>query len=132
MTVDELITVASMIEREAANDDDRYNIASVIYNRLNKDMPLQVDATIQYILPERVAVLTEAETSIDSPYNTYKNKGLPPTPIANPGMASIRAALKPASTDYLFYALDTETGTHRFFSNYSDHQAFVATQNYGN
>ncbi|MGI6028817.1 MAG: endolytic transglycosylase MltG [Candidatus Heteroscillospira sp.] len=131
MTVAELVTVASMVEREAGSDEDRYNIASVIYNRLQQGMPLQIDATIQYILPERVDVLTEAETSIDSPYNTYKNTGLPPTPIANPGMASIRAALDPASSSYLFYALDTETGTHRFFNTYAEHQAFVATQNYG-
>ena len=130
LTIQQLITIASMIEREAADDEDRYNIASVIYNRLEQGMPLQVDATIQYILPERVAVLTEEELSIDSPYNTYLNTGLPPTPIANPGLASIRAALDPADTGYLYYALDTSTGTHRFFNTYAEQQAFVATQDY--
>ena len=102
LTIQQLVTIASMIEREAADDADRYNVASVIYNRLAQGMPLQIDATIQYILPERVAVLTEAETSIESPYNTYLNTGLPPTPIANPGMASIKAAHDPADTTYLY------------------------------
>ncbi|MGE4354387.1 MAG: endolytic transglycosylase MltG [Oscillospiraceae bacterium] len=132
LTIRQLVTIASLIEGEAAADDtDRYNIASVIYNRLGKNMPLQIDAAIQYILPERVPVLTEEQTSIDSPYNTYKYTGLPPSPIGNPGLASIKAALDPANTDYLYYALDTESGTHRFFKNYTDQQNFVATQDYG-
>ena len=67
---------------------------------------------------------------IDSPYNTYQNKGLPPTPIANPGLASIKAALSPASTQALYYALDAESGTHKFFTNYGEFQAFVAKQSY--
>ena len=131
LTITELVTIASMIEGEAANDEDRYNISSVIYNRLKKSMPLQIDATIQYILPERVPVLTEEQTSIDSPYNTYKYTGLPPSAIANPGIASIKAALDPANTKYLFYALDTASGTHRFFATYAEQQKFVATQDYG-
>lgn len=131
LTVTELVTIASMIEREAGNDEDRPNIASVIYNRIAQNMNLQIDATIQYILPELVPVLTLEHLAIDSPYNTYMYPGLPPTPIANPGIASINAAINPASTSYLFYALDTETGAHRFFATYYEHQAFVATQNYG-
>ena len=132
LTVDQLVTVASMIEKEAGSDSDRPNISSVIYNRLRQGMPLQIDATIQYILPERVPVLLDEHTAIESPYNTYLNTGLPPAPIANPGMASIRAALEPANTSYLYYALDTATGEHRFFTNLYDHQAFVATQDYTN
>ena len=67
----------------------------------------------------------------DSPYNTRDRIGLPPTPICNPGLASLKAALNPASTNYYYYALDTETGTHRFFTNINEFNAFVATQNYG-
>jgi UPF0755 protein len=69
--------------------------------------------------------------STDSPYNTYLNIGLPPGPICNPGMSSIEAALNPAESRYLYYALDTETGTHRFFTNAEEHLAFVETQDYG-
>ena len=132
LTTDQMVTIASMIEKEAGSDEDRYNIASVIYNRLAQNMPLQIDATIQYVLPERVPVLLDEHLAIESPYNTYQNTGLPPAPIANPGMASIKAALDPASTNYLFYALDTATGAHRFFTNSYEHSAFVAIQDYTN
>ena len=83
-----------------------------------------------YVLEEHGDVLTTEQTQIDSPYNTYKNTRLPPTPIANPGAASINAALKPADTNYLFYALDAESGTHQFFTNYDEAKAFVAKQSY--
>ena len=76
-------------------------IAAVIYNRIEAGMPLQIDSTIMYVLPEHKDVLTVEDTKIDSPYNTYQNKGLPPTPIANPGLASIKATLSPASTQAL-------------------------------
>ena len=75
--------------------------------------------------------IQEADFQIDSPYNTYKNTGLPAGPICNPGLASIQAALNPDSTNYYYYALDTATKTHKFFSDYASHEAFVATQNYG-
>ena len=130
MTMQEVVTVASMIEKEAANDDERAMIAAVIYNRIEAGMPLQIDSTIMYVLPEHKDVLTVEDTKIDSPYNTYQNKGLPPTPIANPGIASIKAALSPASTQALYYALDAESGTHKFFTNYGEFQAFVAKQSY--
>ena len=130
MTMQEVVTVASMIEKEAANDDERAMIAAVIYNRIAAGMPLQIDSTIMYVLPEHKDVLTVEDTKIDSPYNTYQNKGLPPTPIANPGLASIKAALSPASTQALYYALDAESGTHKFFTNYGEFQAFVAKQSY--
>ena len=130
LSLQQAVTVASMIEKEAANDEERAIIASVIYNRLGRDMPLQIDSTIMYVLEEHGDVLTEEETKIDSPYNTYQNTGLPPTPIANPGAKSIAAAVKPADTNYLYYALDAEAGVHRFFTDYGAFTSFVASQNY--
>ena len=126
------VIVASMIEKEAANDDERATIASVIYNRLAAGMTLGIDATILYAFPEYKGGvnLPEYIRSYDSPYNTALYPGLPPTPICNPGMASITAALRPADTRYYYYALDTETGTHRFFTNKGEFDAFVATQDY--
>jgi len=131
ITFKEAVTIASLIEKEAANDEERPIIASVIYNRLKADMTLDIDASILYEFPDHVGVnIPDSILSYDSPYNTKLYKGLPPTPICGPGMSSISAALKPATTNYYFYALDTETGTHRFFNDYASHQAFVATQNY--
>lgn len=130
LSMRDVINIASMIEKEAANDSERAQIASVIYNRISKKMPLGVDATIQYVLPEHETKLTAADLAIDSPYNTRIHTGLPPTPISNPGMASIAAALKPATTNYYYYALDKATGTHKFFTNSADFNAFVAKQNY--
>ena len=128
----EAVTIASMIEKEAANDDERAVIASVIYNRLKADMPLGIDSTILYVHPEfEGGAIPESIINDDSPYNTRLYKGLPPTPICNPGLASIRAALKPETTGYYYYALDTETGTHRFFTNYNEFKAFTDTQDYG-
>ena len=130
LTMRDIVNIASMIEKEAANDDERATIASVIYNRLKANMPLGIDATIQYTFAEHKETLTAEDFEIDSPYNTRKYTGLPPTPIANPGFPSITAALKPATTDYLYYALDTATGTHKFFKTAAEFNAFVATQNY--
>ena len=130
MELHDVITVASMIESEAANDEERPLIASVIYNRLNAGMPLQIDATVMYALGEHKAYLTVEDTQVDSPYNTYLNPGLPVGPISNPGLASVNAALNPGDTDYMYYALDTESGTHRFFSSYEEFEAFTATQDY--
>ena len=129
----EMLTVASLIEKEAADDDERALIASVIYNRLASGMPLQIDATVIYALRDEgyTRLTTELIQSTDSPYNTYLYTGLTPGPICSPGMASIQAALDPASTGYYYYALDVESGTHRFFTNLDDHEAFVATQDYG-
>ncbi len=132
LSLDQVVNIAAMIEKEAANDEERTLIASVIYNRLAQNMPLQIDSTIMYVLEEHGDTLTVEDTKIDSPYNTYTNTGLPPTPIANPGAASISAAVKPASTNYLYYALDAETGTHKFFNSYSEFSAFVARQSYSN
>lgn len=121
MTTHELITLASIIEREATAKD-RANIASVFHNRLNsKTYPyLESCATVQYVLGERKKVISIADTKIDNAYNTYKYRGLPPGPIANPGLASIQAALYPNDTDYLFFALQ-EDGTHKFSKTYEEH-----------
>ncbi len=128
LTMHDIITVASLVEKETARTSESANIASVIYNRLcSKLYPcLELDATIQYALDERKEVLTNADKSIVSEYNTYRNAGLPAGPIANPGAASIRAALYPAETGYYFYALGTD-GVHHFSENYYDHQAFLAS-----
>lgn len=132
ITLHQAVIIASMIESEAANDAERANIASVIYNRLAADMPLQIDATVMYALGEHKEFLTEADLQVDSPYNTYLHTGLPAGPICNPGLASLNAALQPSNTDYLYYALDTATGEHVFFNNYDAFVAFTATQDYTN
>lgn len=130
-TFNECIIVASMIEKEAANDEERAKIASVIYNRLAAGMPLQIDATSLYSHPEHDGAPTqEMLDDASDPYNTRLNYGLPPTPISNPGKASINAAFGPADTNYYYYALDTSTNTHRFFTNAYEFEAFIATQNY--
>ena len=130
MSMREVVNIASLIEKEAANDSERALIASVIYNRLNAGMPLGIDASILYVYPDHEGAPTADMLADPSPYNTRLNTGLPPTPIANPGVASINAALYPESTGYYYYALDTATGQHRFFTNADEFNAFVATQNY--
>lgn len=125
-----VVNMASLIEREAANDNERKLIASVIYNRLAIGMPLGIDASILYIHQEHEGAPTGEMLAEESPYNTRLNVGLPPTPIANPGLASIQAVLAPETTNYYYYALDTATGQHRFFTNSGEFDAFVATQNY--
>ncbi len=105
LTVAQTLTVGSLIEREAKLASDRPLIASVIFNRLHRHppMPLQMDASIEYALGHTTTDLTAADLAIKSPYNTYTHMGLPPGPIANPGLPSIRAALYPAHTDYYYY-----------------------------
>ncbi|HLL92734.1 MAG TPA: endolytic transglycosylase MltG [Solirubrobacteraceae bacterium] len=111
LTPYQLLIVASMVEREAQVPADRPKIAAVIYNRLRLGMPLGVDATIYYAIEQRTGIatytreLTEAQLHIDSPYNTRTHAGLPPTPISNPGLASIEAAAHPAHVSYLYYVL---------------------------
>ena len=90
---------------------------------------LQVDAALLYALPEHEGAITNEDKAVDSPYNLYKNAGLPPTAIANPGLESIQAALQPAETEYYYYALGKD-GQHRFFTNYTDHVNFVNSSEY--
>ena len=128
--IHEVITIASMIEKEAANDNERAAIASVIYNRLRAGMPLGIDATTLYLYPDHEGAPTAAMLEEDTPYNTRLYTGLTPTPICSPGLTSIRAALYPESTNFYYYALDTSTGLHKFFTNANEFDKFVATQNY--
>ena len=114
----QIVVIASMIEREAAVASDRAKIAAVIYNRLAAGMPLGIDATIGYIDPDPSNGLTASDFEIDSPYNTRLHTGLPPTPIASPGIASLRAALAPAHVAYLYYVLCGADGAHRFSVSY--------------
>lgn len=114
--IHELVTIASLIEREALRDDEKPLIASVIYNRLNDGMALDIDATLQYakgkVGDKWWTVPTGSDRQIDSEYNTYKYPGIPPGPIANPGIEAIRAANSPASSDYYFYIHDREGNVH--------------------
>ena len=128
-TVHEIITVASMIEREAGGDEERARIAAVIYNRLaSPDFPrIEIDATIHYAI---AGTGIPFSTQFESDYNTYLHEGLPPGPIASPGLQSIRAALWPDTTNEFYYALNRE-GMHNFFSNYNDHVNFVNSDEYG-
>ncbi|MBQ1744782.1 MAG: endolytic transglycosylase MltG, partial [Clostridiales bacterium] len=103
-------------------------IASVIYNRIRTGMTLGIDATILYVHPDHEGEPDADMLEEDSPYNTRIYSGLPPTPIANPGLASINAALYPSDTNYLYYRLDEESGTHRFFQTYEQFLAFSGTQ----
>ena len=118
----ELVTVASLIEKESANAGERPVIASVIYNRIRKDMPLQIDATIQYALQRPKERLSYADLKVDSPYNTYENTGLPPGPICSPSLQSLRAAMDPAETGNLYYVLKAN-GEEHFFTD--DYDAFL-------
>jgi len=122
MTFDahEIITIASMIEREAMIDREKSIIASVIYNRLEKNMPLQIDATILYALGKHKKRVMYKDLRVKSPYNTYRNRGLPPGPIASPGYQSIISALHPSRSNYLFYVA-TGRGDHIFSKTYEEH-----------
>jgi len=116
------LKIASMVEREAKLPAERPVIAGVIYNRLASGKKLQVDATVQYALGKHKAKLLYEDTLVDSPYNTYLHAGLPPTPVSNPGIASIRAAYQPADTDYLYYFARRD-GSHHFSRTYQEHLA---------
>lgn len=118
------LTMASLIEREARIDTDRPLIASVIFNRLDKGMPLQIDASVLYALDDWKHELTHADLKIDSPYNTYKVKGLPPGPICNPRVESIVATYEPANTRFLFYVYKGD-GSHAFAETFEQHKRNV-------
>ena len=125
VTVEQAVTIASMVEREAKADDERALMAGVYYNRLRLGMPLEVDATIEYIFPEHHDVITKRDLEIDSPYNTYVHTGLPPTPIANPGKPSLDAAFAPERSEFLYYVYKGD-GHHAFAKTLAEHNANVA------
>lgn len=121
-SLDDLIIMASIVEREARVESERPIIAAVFYNRLKVDMQLQSCATIQYILGTNKERLLYKDLEIESPYNTYLNSGLPAGPICSPGRDSLKAALEPANVDYLYFVLKKYDGdgSHNFASNYND------------
>jgi len=119
LTAYDVLIIASMVEREAQLAGERAKVAAVIYNRLHDATPLYIDATIRYALNNWTQPLKESELKADSPYNTRTRRGLPPTPIGNPGLASIRAAAAPANVDYRYYVVQPGTcGKHAFSSNF--------------
>lgn len=120
LSLNEFITMASVVEREAVLDEERPTIAGVFYNRLNVNMPLQSCATVQYILKDRKPVLSASDIKIESPYNTYLHQGLPPSPIASPGIKSIQATLHPEKTDFIYFVARGDGG-HEFSVTYEDH-----------
>ena len=127
LTPHEVLTIASMVEREVQVAEEREVVAGVIYNRLRNRMLLGIDATVQYALGEWKATLTASDLQIDSPYNTRKFFGLPPGPIASPGVASIIAAARPAEHDFLYYVAKADgTGEHYFARNADEFEQFVA------
>lgn len=121
------VIVASMVEEEAKVDADRAKIARVIYNRLRRGMPLGIDATIEYVLHEHASELTRSDLQIHSPYNTRTHTGLPPTPIAAPGKASLEAALHPAPGRWLYYVVKDCRGDHAFSTSY---RSFLADKSH--
>ena len=125
LTAQQVVTMASLIERETAVADERPLVASVICNRLALDMPLQIDAAIVYARGGGNQGVTYADLEIDSPYNVYEHLGLTPGPICSPSISAIEAALSPAQTDYLYYvASATGDGSHRFTADYEEFEQF--------
>lgn len=119
LTAYDVVIIASMIEKESQTAGERRQVAAVIWNRLKKDMLLQIDATVQYALGKTKPVLTFDDLEVESPYNTYLHAGLPPTPISNPGLAALKAAADPDDVPYLYYvARNDGSGRHYFSSTY--------------
>jgi len=128
MNVYQAVTIASIVQAEAATKADMGKVARVIFNRLERGMPLQMDSTINYALNRSTLKTTAADTRIESPYNSYQRMGLPPTPIANPGEEAMRAAIKPAPGDWLYF-VTVKPGDTRFTADYAEHQRNVAKFN---
>ncbi|GGH48104.1 aminodeoxychorismate lyase [Paenibacillus silvae] len=127
LSLHELLTIASLVEREVVVDKERALVSGVIYNRIKDDMKLEIDATVQYLLDKPKARLLFKDLKVQSPYNTYLNKGLPPGPIASPSLASINAALNPEASEYLFYVTKKDgTSGHLFAKTYKEHQQNIA------
>lgn len=120
------LIIGSLVEREAGTDADRPLIASVIHNRLAAPMRLQIDATVIYALGENPGKVLAEHLEVDSPYNTYRVDGLPPTPIGTVSQRSLEAAIHPATTEYLFYVLADTDGSHAFATTYEEHQENIA------
>jgi UPF0755 protein len=126
LTMHQLLTLASIVEREAAVPDEQRLIAAVFWNRLRLDMPLQADPTVQYAVGKERRALTRADLATDHPFNTYRNTGLPPGPIASPGLGAIEATLDPAPVKFLYFvALSADGRRHHFSTTVEEHNAAV-------
>ncbi|MFJ5730311.1 endolytic transglycosylase MltG [Streptomyces paradoxus] len=128
MNVYQAVTIASIVQAEAATKADMGKVARVIFNRLERGMPLQMDSTINYALNRSTLRTTENDTRIDSPYNSYQRMGLPPTPIDNPGEEAMRAAINPTPGNWLYF-VTVRPGDTRFTADYQEHQRNVAEFN---
>jgi uncharacterized YceG family protein len=128
MNVYQAVTIASIIQAEAATKADMGKVARVIFNRLERGMPLQMDSTINYALNRSTLKTSEADTRIDNPYNSYQRMGLPPTPIDNPGEEAVRAAISPTPGDWLYF-VTVKPGDTRFTASYEEHLRSVAEFN---
>ena len=124
LSIYDLVTLASIVEKECRFAEDRPIVAQVFFKRLKIGMPLQTDASLQYLMDAPKEDVTIADTEIESPYNTYQHMGLTPGPIANPGMAAIEAVLNPADTDYLYFVAD-RLGHNHYSNTYEEHLALV-------
>ena len=120
----EIVTLASLIEKETGLDSERKIISSVFHNRLRKNMRLQTDPTVIYAIEKFDGNIRKRDLKIDSPYNTYRYKGLPPGPIANPGLKSIVAAMSPIESDHLYF-VSRQDGSHHFSSTLNEHNQAV-------
>lgn len=124
-SLDDVITMASIIEREARDTESKHIVSGILWERLRIEMPLQVDAAFEYVYKRSAATLSSEDLLIDSPYNTYKNRGLPPTPIVNPGLESIAAALNPTPSPYLYY-ITAPDGTFYYAETFEAHKRNIA------
>jgi len=131
LTAYDVVTIASLVEREAEAPSERRLVASVIYNRLHAHIPLGIDATTRFEFNDWTRALTQSQLRSRSPYNTRIHRGLPPGPIGNPGLASIQAAAHPAHVDYLYYARKKDKRHHFFTASYSAFEQFLAANGYG-
>ncbi|WP_093745118.1 endolytic transglycosylase MltG [Streptomyces sp. PAN_FS17] len=128
MNVYQAVTIASIVQAEAATRTDMAKVARVIFNRLERGMPLQMDSTVNYALKRSTLRTSEADTRIESPYNSYQRMGLPPTPIGSPGDEAMHAAISPAAGDWLYF-VTVKAGDTRFTADYTEHQRNVAEFN---
>ncbi|WP_406377465.1 endolytic transglycosylase MltG [Streptomyces sp. NBC_00197] len=128
MNVYQAVTIASIVQSEAATPADMGKVARVIFNRLERGMPLQMDSTINYAMNRATLNTTQKDTRLNSPYNSYQRMGLPPTPIANPGEEAMRVAINPPAGDWLYF-VTVKPGDTRFTASYEEHQRNVAEFN---
>ncbi|MFF9815625.1 endolytic transglycosylase MltG [Streptomyces sp. NPDC014006] len=130
MNAYQAVTIASIVQAEAATKADMGKVARVVFNRLERGMPLQMDSTLNYGLGRSTLRTTTADTRVDSPYNSYQRMGLPPTPIDNPGADAMQAAINPPPGDWLYF-VTVKPGDTRFTADYAEHQRNVAEFNRG-